>query len=88
MPQRRAAGFRIHPEAWRTWEGHRFPGRLEDVIDAVFGMADAEITLTRLSPAHPVWKLIARIGERTLSIVGKGMRTAPGWRSSPSIPLG
>src|SRR5688572_25437383 len=71
MAQRRAAGFRIHPFAWRSWEGCLVSGQLEAVLDALFAAPDGEVTLKRLDPALPIWRLRGRHGEQTLSVLGE-----------------
>ena len=70
MPQRRAPGFRIEPSAWDLWENVGVPMRLEDAVDALLRVEEADAGLVRLGRGFSLWQMRAVVEGMPLILVG------------------
>lgn len=57
MAIERTRDFTILPGAYRSWERFTMPGRIEDVIDAVFALPDPSVRYYRVASMADLWCL-------------------------------
>ncbi len=70
MAQRRAASFRIQHAARLAWEFQPLSGLLEDVVDRLLALPDAQVGLVQI-PGTSLWQLLGRLDTIALVLVGR-----------------
>jgi len=84
-PMRKAAGFRISPQARTDWEQFVVPKSIQNVVDAIFELPPENLTAPEHPPERAGWRMVHARVEGTLYLMAGRVNPDDEWLSADIV---